>query len=149
MTTTGPGQDSGASGQAQLIDVLVQATFMTVAVLSNVAADNDLSLTQLRVLAILRDRRVRMSALAAYLGLDRSTMSGLVERAEKRGLLARASDPSDGRAVEVFLTPGGTELADALYILIEQSLSPATGRLSPAERHRLATLLHRMAGPEG
>jgi DNA-binding MarR family transcriptional regulator len=149
MTTTDPAQDSGASGQAELIDVLVQATFMTVAVLSSVAADNDLSLTQLRVLAILRDRRVRMSALAAYLGLDRSTMSGLVERAEKRGLLARAPDPSDGRAVEVFLTPGGTELADALYILIEQSLSPATGRLSPAERHRLATLLHRMAGPEG
>ena len=149
MTTTDPAQDSGASGQAELIDVLVQATFMTVAVLSSVAADNDLSLTQLRVLAILRDRRVRMSALAAYLGLDRSTMSGLDERAEKRGLLARAPDPSDGRAVEVFLTPGGTELADALYILIEQSLSPATGRLSPAERHRLATLLHRMAGPEG
>jgi DNA-binding MarR family transcriptional regulator len=149
MTTTDPAQDSGASGQAELIDVLVQATFMTVAVLSSVAADNDLSLTQLRVLAILRDRRVRMSALAAYLGLDRSTMSGLVERAEKRGLLARAPDPSDGRAVEVSLTPGGTELADALYILIEQSLSPATGRLSPAERHRLATLLHRMAGPEG
>jgi DNA-binding MarR family transcriptional regulator len=149
MTTTDPAQDSGASGQAELIDVLVQATFMTVAVLSSVAADNDLSLTQLRVLAILRDRRVRMSALAAYLGLDRSTMSGLVERAEKRGLLARAPDPSDGRAVEVFLTQGGTELADALYILIEQSLSPATGRLSPAERHRLATLLHRMAGPEG
>jgi DNA-binding MarR family transcriptional regulator len=150
MTTTDdPAQDSGASGQAELIDVLVQATFMTVAVLSSVAADNDLSLTQLRVLAILRDRRVRMSALAAYLGLDRSTMSGLVERAEKRGLLARAPDPSDGRAVEVFLTPGGAELADALYILIEQSLSPATGRLSPAERHRLATLLHRMAGSEG
>jgi DNA-binding MarR family transcriptional regulator len=149
MTTTDPAQDSGASGQAELIDVLVQATFMTVAVLSSVAADNDLSLTQLRVLAILRDRRVRMSALAAYLGLDRSTMSGLVERAEKRGLLARAPDPSDGRAVEVFLTPGGTELADALYILIEHSLSPATGRLSPAERHRLATLLRRMAGPEG
>jgi DNA-binding MarR family transcriptional regulator len=149
VTTTDPAQDSGASGQAELIDVLVQATFMTVAVLSSVAADNDLSLTQLRVLAILRDRRVRMSALAAYLGLDRSTMSGLVERAEKRGLLARAPDPSDGRAVEVFLTPVGTELADALYILIEQSLSPATGRLSPAERHRLATLLHRMAGPEG
>ena len=77
---------------------------MTMAVLSSVAADNDLSLTQLRVLAILRDRRVRMSALAAYLGLDRSTMSGLIERAEKRGLVARAPDPGDGRAVDVFLT---------------------------------------------
>jgi hypothetical protein len=32
---------------------------MTMAVLTRVAADNELSLTQLRVLAILRDRRLR------------------------------------------------------------------------------------------
>jgi DNA-binding MarR family transcriptional regulator len=131
-----------------LRDALAQMSFTLMAVLTEVAAEHDLSLTQLRVLAILRDRRVRMSALAAYLGLDRSTMSGLVERAEKRGLLARAPDPSDGRAVEVFLTRSGAELADALYIRIEQSLSPATGRLAPAERRRLAALLRRMAGPE-
>ncbi len=149
MTTSDHARDGRASGQAELIDVLVQATFMTVAVLSGVAAGNDLSLTQLRVLAILRDRRVRMSALAAYLGLDRSTMSGLVERAEKRGLLARAPDPSDGRAVEVFLTRSGAELADTLYARIEQSLSPATGRLDRAEGRRLAALLRRMVGPEG
>jgi DNA-binding MarR family transcriptional regulator len=149
MTTSDPAPDGRASGQAELIDVLVQATFMTVAALSSVAADNDLSLTQLRVLAILRDRRVRMSALAAYLGLDRSTMSGLVERAEKRGLLARAPDPGDGRAVVVFLTRSGAELAGALYVRIEQSLSPATGRLAPAERRRLMALLRQMAGPEG
>jgi DNA-binding MarR family transcriptional regulator len=149
VTTSDQARDGGGSGQVELIDVLVQATFMTVAVLNGVAAGNDLSLTQLRVLAILRDRRVRMSALAAYLGLDRSTMSGLVERAEKRGLLARAPDPSDGRAVEVFLTRSGAELADTLYLQIEQSLSPATGMLSPAEGRRLAALLRRMVGPEG
>lgn len=40
------------------------------AVLTKVAADNELSLTQLRVLAILRDRRLRMTALAGYLGLE-------------------------------------------------------------------------------
>ena len=149
MTTGDLARDARATEQEALTDVLVQATFMTMAVLSSVAADNDLSLTQLRVLAILRDRRVRMSALAAYLGLDRSTMSGLVERAEKRGLLARAPDPSDGRAVEVFLTRSGAELADTLYVQIEQSLSPATGRLAPAEGRRLAALLRRMVGPEG
>ena len=32
------------------------------------AADHDLSLTQLRVLGILRDRRLKMSELASYLG---------------------------------------------------------------------------------
>ena len=149
MTTSDPVGDAPAAEQAGLIDVLVQATFMTMAVLSSVAADNDLSLTQLRVLAILRDRRVRMSALAAYLGLDRSTMSGLIERAEKRGLVARARDPGDGRAVDVFLTREGGELAGALYTRIEQELAPATGRLAPAQQHRLQALLRQLADPSG
>ena len=148
MTTGDPAGNGSAAEQAALTDVLVQATFMTMAVLSSVAADNDLSLTQLRVLAILRDRRVRMSALAAYLGLDRSTMSGLIERAGKRGLAARAPDPSDGRAVDVFLTRDGAELADALYIRIERELAPATDRLAPAQRRRLRALLRQLVGPE-
>jgi DNA-binding MarR family transcriptional regulator len=58
-----------------------------------------------------RHTRVRMSALAAYLGLDRSTMSGRIDRAEKRELVARTSDPSDGRAIDKFLTGDGAELA--------------------------------------
>jgi DNA-binding MarR family transcriptional regulator len=148
MATGDLARDARAAEREALTDVLVQATFMTMAVLSSVAADNDLSLTQLRVLAILRDRRVRMSALAAYLGLDRSTMSGLIERAEKRGLAARAPDPADGRAVDVFLTRAGAELADALYTRIEQELAPATDRLAPAQRRRLQALLRHLVGPE-
>jgi MarR family transcriptional regulator, organic hydroperoxide resistance regulator len=148
MTTSDPARPSRASEQAELIDVLVQSAFMTMALLSSLAADNDLSLTQLRALAILRDRRVRMSALADFLGLDRSTMSGLVERAEKRGLVARAPDPSDGRAVEVFLTSEGAELADAQYTRFEQLLIPATGRLDADQRRLLGTLLRQVVGPE-
>ena len=54
--------------QDGLVDALVQAAFVTMAVLNKVGADNDLSLTQLRVLAILRDRRVRMTVLSAQTG---------------------------------------------------------------------------------
>lgn len=63
------------------------------------------SLTQLRLLGVLRDRRPRMTELAAFLGLDKSTLSGLVDRAERRGLVARDKNPQDRRVVDVFLTP--------------------------------------------
>ena len=84
-----------ARGRARkdLIDALVQASFATMAVLNKIGAEHDLSLTQLRVLAILRDRRLKMSELADYLGLDKSTMTGLVDRAEKRGLLGTVRQP--------------------------------------------------------
>jgi DNA-binding MarR family transcriptional regulator len=128
----------------ELIDALVTASFATMAVLNRIAAEHDMSLTQLRVLAILRDRRAKMSELAAYLGLDKSTVSGLVDRAEKRGLLQREPSPLDGRGVDVFLSAAGAELADRGAAQIARSLSPMTSALTRADAQRLTGLLGRM-----
>jgi DNA-binding MarR family transcriptional regulator len=145
--TSQPAGRARAIEQDGLVDALVQAAFATMAVLNKVGAENDLSLTQLRVLAILRDRRLRMTALADYLGLEKSTMTGLVDRAEKRGLLERAPSPTDGRAVDVFLSPDGAELAERLYAEVGRSLSAMTNELIPADQRRLQALLERMLGP--
>jgi DNA-binding MarR family transcriptional regulator len=144
MTVSDAAAQPAATSQQQLIDALVRASFATMAVLNRIAAEHDLSLTQLRVLAILRDRHVRVSELADYLGLDKSTVSGLVDRAEKRGLLHRARSPLDGRAVDVLLTAGGAELVGRGAAEIATSLSPMISALTPAEARRLATLLERM-----
>ena len=147
MVTSQPAAQARAIDQDGLVDALVQAAFATMAVLNKVGAENDLSLTQLRVLAILRDRRLRMTALADYLGLEKSTMTGLVDRAEKRGLLERAPSPTDGRAVDVFLSPDGAELAERLYAEVGRSLSGMTNELIPADQRRLQALLERLLGP--
>ena len=149
MVASQPGQQGAAAGPDGLVDALAQAAFATMAVLTKAAADHDLSLTQLRVLAILRDRRLRMTALADYLGLEKSTMSGLVERAERRGLLERAPSMTDGRAVDVFLSPAGAELAERLYAQVRRSLSPVTSELAPAGQRRLQTLLERLLSRPG
>jgi DNA-binding MarR family transcriptional regulator len=147
VVTSQPAAKARASGQDGLVDALAQAAFVTMAVLTKVAADNELSLTQLRVLAILRDRRLRMAVLAGYLGLEKSTMTGLVDRAEKRGLLQRAPNVSDGRAVDVFLSPEGAELAGRLYTHIARTLSPMTSKLTSAQQRLLQTLLEQMLSP--
>lgn len=144
MTESWP---EGHAGERDgLVDGLVQSAFVTMAALNKIGADNDLSLTQIRVFAILRDRRLTMTALAAYLGLEKSTMTGLVDRAEKRGLLARAPNADDGRAVDVFLTRAGADLTERHYTELVRSLATMTGRLTPPERRRLRTLLERMLG---
>ncbi len=147
MATSDSAAQPAAVDQGDLIDALVQTSFVTMAVLSKIGAEHDLSLTQFRVLAILRDRRLKMSELADYLGLDKSTLSGLVDRAEKRGLLQRTPNPMDGRAVDVLLSTDGMELAERLGIQVALSLSPMTGRLTRAEACRLTTLLQHMLGP--
>ena len=144
MAPTDPAADPAAASQQELVDAVVMTSFATMAVLTRIAAEHDLSLTQLRVLAILRDRRVKMSELTNFLGLDKSTVSGLVDRAEKRGLLQRAPNPHDGRGVDVFLAPSGMRLAERGVAQVAQSLSPMTSALTPAEGRRLATMLERM-----
>jgi len=124
-----------------LEDALVRIAYYVVGMLTRVGAENDLSLTQLRVLGILRDRRGRVTDLAAYLGLDKSTMSGLVDRAERRGLLARDRNPEDGRVVDVFATPEGVELAHRLLSQIRRELAPWLEPLAPEQRAQLAGLL--------
>ena len=129
-----------------LVDALAQAAFATMAVLNKVGTENDLSLTQMRVFGILRDRRLRMTALADHLGLEKSTMTGLVDRAEKRGLLERAPNPMDRRAVDVFLSAAGVELAAQVSAQVARSLSALTDGLTAADQVRLQTLLERMLG---
>lgn len=135
---TQPTEPSG-----ELVDLLVQSAFTTMAALTRVAAAHDLSLTQLRVLGILRDRQVRMTELADYLGLEKSTMTGLVTRAEARGLVQRVPNPSDGRAVDVRLTVAGHELAGRVAVGVAADLAPTTARLNGAEQRRLAAALRR------
>jgi DNA-binding MarR family transcriptional regulator len=129
-----------------LMDGLVQTSFAVVALLSQVAAAHDLSLTQLRALAILRDREPKMAELAAHLGLEKSSVSGLIDRAVKRGLVRRDTSNDDARAVRLSLAPEGQRLAVQLTHTIAGLLAPMTGRLSPAEQRRLARLLSTLLG---
>lgn len=127
-----------------LIDSLVRSSFMVIALLSQAAAAHDLSLTQLRVLAILRDRQPKMAELATHLGLDRSSVSGLIDRAVRRGLVRRETSGDDGRAVRVGLAPEGRRLACLLTDEIGELTAPMTRSLSPADQTRLTALLNRL-----
>jgi MarR family transcriptional regulator, lower aerobic nicotinate degradation pathway regulator len=133
-----------ASPDRDLVDGLVQLSFTVMALLSRTAAAHDLSLTQLRLLAILRDHEPKMAELADYLGLDRSSVSGLIDRAARRGLVRRGPGADDGRVVRVTFTPDGLRLARTITDEIGDLIAPLTGKLGPAERKRLTQLLRKV-----
>src|ERR1700761_3463876 len=126
---------------AELRDSLVQVSFGVIAVLNRVAAEHDLSLTQLRVLGILRDREPAMAELATYLGLERSTVSGLIDRAVQRGLVRKTTDAADGRSVRVSLTTDARRVEKRVIGQIGELMAPLTDRLSNVEQQRLTALL--------
>ena len=65
-----------------LVDSLVQSSFLIQGALRRVAARQDLSVIQMRLLGILRDREPGTLLLSRLLGLDKSSVTGLVDRAE-------------------------------------------------------------------
>lgn len=129
---------------SDLLDSLARVSFTVAGLLTRTAAEHDLSLTQLRVIAVLRDREPTMAQLADHLGLGRSSVSGLVDRAVDRGLVRRVASAEDGRAVRVTLTPDGRGLAHELGRVVDARVAPMTDRLGPADRTRLDSLLRRL-----
>jgi DNA-binding MarR family transcriptional regulator len=113
------------------VDLLVQTSFEVAAVVTRVGAEHDLSLTLVRVLGILRDRTLTMAELANYLGLERSTVTGLVDRAERRGLVIRRSSTADGRSIELLLSVAGHSLADEVAGTVSDQLTSVVEKLPP------------------
>lgn len=77
--------------------------------------DAGLTPTQADILGLLvaRPEGVRLSQVAAHLGVRSATASDAVATLVLRGLVARKADPGDGRAVRLVHTPAGGSLAAA------------------------------------
>jgi DNA-binding MarR family transcriptional regulator len=72
-----------------------------------------LSLTAAATLTTLRrSGATRLTELAAGEGVSQPSMTALVGRLADAGLVQRRTDPGDGRAVLLTLTPAGEELLD-------------------------------------
>jgi MarR family transcriptional regulator, lower aerobic nicotinate degradation pathway regulator len=135
-----PRQPATQGDDLGLLDSLVQLSFAVQNALQRVADAHELSLVQVRLLGILRDREPGMFEVATFLNLDKSSVTGLVDRAERRGLVRRTSTPDDRRAVRVALSERGRELARKFAKQVGHELATLVAGLSDAERKRLSML---------
>ncbi|MFD8819401.1 MarR family winged helix-turn-helix transcriptional regulator [Streptomyces sp. NPDC059627] len=123
-----------------LVDSLAQLSFLVQGALGKVAAEHGLSVVQLRLLGVLRDRTPGMQELAHHLGLDKSSMTGLVDRAERRDLVRRTPAAHDRRSFLVSITPEGQRLARQCEVLAERQILDLAAHLTEAQRTRLSLL---------
>jgi DNA-binding MarR family transcriptional regulator len=112
------------------------------------AGDSGLSQVQCHVLHLMEPGQpVPMSRLAEALSCDASNVTGLVDRMEARGLLARRASPADRRVKVLELTATGKRLrAEMLRHMTGQPLPLAS--LRPDERRALVALLERLVGED-
>ena len=117
-SSTEPPIGTPKNGSRQTSQVIVQLERLAVELVSvtNTAiaevAGGELSLPQWRLLVILghASAPIRVYEIAAGVSASMPSASRLVERMERRGLVASAPDPNDGRGRQISLTKKGAEL---------------------------------------
>ena len=90
------------------------------------------------------DLRLRMSTLGAQRMLTPSGITRVIIRLEKRGLVRREPDPTDGRAAFAALTKPGLEALRRAQVVHHATVRELyVGRLTPNELERLARLFEK------
>jgi MarR family transcriptional regulator, 2-MHQ and catechol-resistance regulon repressor len=100
-----------------------------------------------RVLSRLGESPV--SRYGAELGLARSTITNLVDRLERAGLVARVDCPTDRRVTLVRLTATGIQAAEAVAIVAESDVARRVLALDDTDQTALAGLLEQLLATPG
>ena len=103
--------------------------------------DSKLGMVDYQVMAMLSEspqRTMRLSSLAEVTNASLSRLSRVVTRLEKRGLVRREPDPTDGRFTKAILTEEGLQtLAEAAPGHLAHVRSLVIDVLSPEQLRRL------------
>jgi DNA-binding MarR family transcriptional regulator len=90
--------------------------------------------TRLGILLALADQDgVIMSKLGQRLFLEKSTMTGVIDKMEADGLVERKSDRTDRRALRISLTPKAKRLNEKILKIIDKVYQDLSGDLTPQE----------------
>ncbi|WP_297625445.1 MarR family winged helix-turn-helix transcriptional regulator [Nocardia sp.] len=127
-----------------VVTALVRSAFLVNAVYAESGREYGLTPQQGQLLCVLMAQPYGMGELGSLLNLAKSSLTGMIDRTERNGLVRREPDPRDARAVRVALTPKGRELAEEFYTETCRRIDTLAARLTPTERDALADLLGRV-----
>jgi len=84
--------------------------------------------------------------LGTTIEMDRTTISGVIDRMEKQGLVNRRHHPEDRRAFMIYLTEAGRELEHIISHLSLEANAELTSNLSEKEKEALLVLIKKIRG---
>jgi DNA-binding MarR family transcriptional regulator len=126
--------------------LLMRFFFAQRAHLPSSGAEFDLSPVQCHVLHLIEPGQpMPMRRLAETLACDASNVTGLVDRLESRGLVARRASPDDRRVKVLDLTPTGSRLRAELLARMTGRQLPLS-RLSAQDQRTLVRILETLIG---
>jgi DNA-binding MarR family transcriptional regulator len=116
---------------------------------TGVSERHGLTAVQARLLCTLTAGARGMAELAQCFGVEKAALTGLVDRAERRGLVRREAVPDDRRVTRVALTAAGEQAAVAFHAAADEAVRRLLAPLAPDDRCVLHSLLDKVLGPDG
>ena len=104
----------------------------------------EITLTQVQVLRALRDGPLTLGRLGQANGMSPTSVTRLVDRLERRGLVSRRRESEDRRLVQVHLEPQGERLLGEVKVVQGSDIHRAVEAMTPDERRRLTASLRRL-----
>jgi DNA-binding MarR family transcriptional regulator len=77
-----------------------------------------------------------MAQLASCFGVEKAALTGLMDRAERRGIAQRSPVPGDRRALQATLTAAGQRAAAAFHAEVGVELGRLVSSLAPQDREQ-------------
>lgn len=106
----------------------------------------DISVSQCYALeGLVRRGSMTLNDLAAFLYIDKSTASRVVDALERKGYVARLPHPKDGRSVLLDASPAGRELEGKIRESILAEERQLLSDFPPEIRKSMAVLIRRLA----
>jgi MarR family transcriptional regulator, organic hydroperoxide resistance regulator len=96
------------------------------------------------LLPLYEEDGLQMGELGRRSGLSKQTMTELVRRVERAGLIERRGDPGDGRATLIFLTDRAREFAPVALAVLRDLDTIVRGQLTAAQLAQLKDSLRRL-----
>lgn len=107
----------------------------------------ELSVSAMEVLHTLStEGPIRVTTLSEAIHVSQPAMTQLIQRLERRTLVARVADPEDGRATIVSLTENARDLLNRLRNDDNEKLAALLATLSASDQEALRLAMH-VAGP--
>lgn len=96
--------------------------------------DTGVTMLQMMVMGILRkEKKLKVTELSGKLNLPNSTVSGIVDKMEKMGMLERARSEQDRRVVYVSVSPSFTAMHQTFHKRFEDIIVQSINKTTPEE----------------
>jgi DNA-binding MarR family transcriptional regulator len=106
---------------------------------------HQISASQLNcLLALYENGPLPPSQIARQIMVNSSTVTGIIDRLEQKGLVERSRSSQDRRVITISLTESGTTLAEHAPPPIQQRVLDGLKRLSAEEIQRIVTSLNKL-----